>query len=170
MSRLKNNEIKAKSVIVIDKDGKKMGEMPLMNAIALAQLNELDLIQMNEEEIPVCKIISYSKILYEEKRKTKAHSKPDNSSKMKEVKFKTAIGEHDLQTKISHINSFLEKGNRVQITIQLNRHQKERSDVAKEFLDQILLNLSQKYSLLSSPAMREYSYGVTLMSGVKKVK
>jgi translation initiation factor IF-3 len=170
MKKLINSEIKASKIMVIDKNGKKIGEIGLLDGLALAQTDNLDLIQVNEEEIPVCKIANYNKMIYEEKKKLKSNLKPDNSSKMKEVKFKTAIGEHDLQTKISQINTFLEKGNRVQITIVLNRHQKERSDVAKDFLNQVLSGLSQKYSLQGNPAMRDYSYGVVLMSGVKKVK
>ena len=170
MKRLKNSEIKAEKVIVVDKSGKRLGESPLLNALAMAQAEDLDLIQMNDEEVPVCKIANFNKMAYEENKKMKANSKPDHSSKMKEIKLKTAIGEHDLQTKISQINSFLEKGNRVQITVILNRHQKERVDIAKGFLDQVLENVSQKYSLHGDPFKRDYAYGIILMSGIKRGK
>ncbi len=167
MEKLKNEEIKSPILLVIGENGEKIGNINLEEAIALAKSKEKDLIQITNDEIPVCKIAVFSKFIYEEKKKEKSQHKPDSSSKMKEVKVKTAIGEHDLATKISQINSFLNKGNKVQLTIQLNRTQRDKLDLAKSFSDKILAGLSHKYTLLGTPSKKDNTYIVLLNSGKK---
>ena len=123
----------------------------------------LDLVQMSTTDIPVCKILNNSKLEYEEKKKLK-HNKNLNVEKFKEVKFKTAISEHDLNTKINHINEFLNKGFRVQVAAQIMNRQVNGNKVAKGLLDNTLLKITSPYKMVSEPEVRGNLYSVTICS------
>ena len=79
-----NNEIRAEYVIVVSDNGKQ--QLHIRDAIKLAEANGLDLVAMNNDVIPVCKLMDYKKHLYEQKRKKKESIK---KQRMNEIGFKT---------------------------------------------------------------------------------
>lgn len=168
MNKLKNEEILVKKLLLINSKGENLGEKTIEEAMELAEDHECDLVQVGNGEVPVCKLIDYSKMAYNEQKKKK---KKNAADKIKEVRFRTAIGEHDIQTKISHIDKFLKKGFKVQVTIQTNRRQRGNIAVAKDLLEDILGKVETVHTILNDPVMKGNFYSTTISpSGTKKAK
>lgn len=109
----RNEEIRANFLLVVDEEGKKVGEMSKAEALKLAEKEGKDLVLINwQVKPPIAKIIEYGKFLYQLKKKEKARKK---QKELKEVRISFNIGEHDLQTKRKQIEKFLTKGHRVRI-------------------------------------------------------
>ena len=95
-----------------------LGEMPTATALGLAKEKELDLVEVApNQKPPVCKIMSYSKFKYEEKKKARKGKVKGKTKDLKEMRFAPHIGDGDLQHKLNRTKEFLEKGHKVKITI-----------------------------------------------------
>ena len=93
----RNDRIRAAEVRVIGPEGTNLGTMPPKKALELAQKVGLDLIEISPgARPPVCRILDYGKYLYEESKKQK--DTKQQSTKLKEVKFRISIGQHDSVT------------------------------------------------------------------------
>ena len=67
---------------------------------------------------PVCRIMDYGKFRYEESQKAKESRKKTIQMSIKEVKFRPKIGKGDFDTKVRHMQDFLEEGHKVKVTLQ----------------------------------------------------
>ena len=96
-----NKRIRAQEVRVIDQDGKMIGVIPITEALRLAFEANLDLVEVSPNiDPPVCKIASYSKMKYEEQKKTNLNKKKQKIMETKEIKMSLNIGDGDFKTKI----------------------------------------------------------------------
>lgn len=112
-----NRRIRAQRVRVIDADGNQAGVMAIRDAQALADRHSMDLVEISPNaEPPVCKIIDYGKYRYDQTKKEKESKKAQHQVKVKEIKLKPNIDEHDFQTKLKSARVFLEKGNKVKVS------------------------------------------------------
>ncbi|NGX31545.1 MAG: Translation initiation factor IF-3 [Chlamydiae bacterium] len=112
-----NMEIRVPQVRVSGPDGESLGIMLTKDALRLADEKGLDLVEIAPmASPPACKIIDYGKLLYEKAKKEKESKKSQHQVKVKEVKFKPTIEEHDFQFKLKHAREFIEKGNKVKLT------------------------------------------------------
>lgn len=112
-----NRQIRALKVRVIGSDGKQVGLLPIKDALALAEQEGLDLVEISPNaEPPVCKVIDYGKFRYDQTKREKESKKAQVVIKVKEVKLKPNIDEHDFQTKLRQARQFIEKGNKVKVT------------------------------------------------------
>ncbi len=113
-----NREIRARKVRVISSTGEQIGLLDTEEALRRAEQQKLDLVEIAPNASPpVCKIIDYGKFRYDQTKREKESKKASHQVKVKEVKVKPNIGEHDLDTKMRHAKGFLEKGNKVKFTI-----------------------------------------------------
>lgn len=116
-----NNEIRAEVIELVANDGAGVQRIELSKAIALAEQTGEDVVVVgNKNEVPVCKIMSYSKYLYDKKRKEKERLKKSrqNAQDTKEIIISTAISEHDLKTKAKNVDRILKDNNKVKLTIR----------------------------------------------------
>jgi len=104
-------------VRVIGAAGEQLGVMPLHEALRLVDAAGLDLVEVAAEaQPPVCRIMDYGKFRYEQKKKThgaKKHGVVD----VKEVKMGSRTDPHDVVHKVKNIRNFIEKGQRVKVSI-----------------------------------------------------
>ncbi len=118
----KNKQIRAREVRVIGNDGKLIGILQLQQALQLAQNAGLDLVEISPKaQPPVCKILDFGKYMYEEGKKAK--SQKATATKLKEIKLGAAIEQNDFLTKLRQAESFLFKGNKVKLYINLKGRQ-----------------------------------------------
>jgi translation initiation factor IF-3 len=92
-----NEHIPYDTLLVINSDGRNLGEMTKTDALALAEEQELDLILLapkRENSLAIAKIVNYGKYLYEQKAKSKDNRQ--KTIKVKEITVKPQIGDHDL--------------------------------------------------------------------------
>lgn len=133
-----NEKIKGREFRVISESGEQLGIMSAQQALELAAQQELDLVEISPNaEPPVCKIMNYGKFKYEQTRKQKEAKKNQKQVVIKEVKISARIDEHDLETKISHIEKFLEKDNKVKVTLTLFGREKMNAELGIGTLDMI---------------------------------
>jgi translation initiation factor IF-3 len=112
----RNQRIRASEVRVIGPDGGQLGLMSSGDAYQLAQRAGLDLVEVAATaRPPVCRIMDFGKYVYEQQKKSKESK--STGSKVKEVKFRVRIEQHDFITKLRHAEEFLDKGNKVKLTL-----------------------------------------------------
>ena len=91
---------------------------------------------------PVCKIVDYGKLKYEEKKKQQQSKKKQHVVKLKEIRLRPRIDEHDLMTKLNSGRKFLEDGAKVKITLMFRGRELSRIDLGKLVMDRVLEELA----------------------------
>ena len=137
-----NERIKAKTVLLILDDGSNRGEVPLGEAIYLANSKGLDLWQVSTtNNIPTCKIVDFGKLMYEQVKKTKQNKKDHKLHETKEIKVSYHIGDHDLATKHKIIHKLLAKKHKILYTLELGG--RRECFMIKEAMEKINNSLSE---------------------------
>ncbi len=114
-----NEQIRDKEVRVVGEEGEQLGIMSVKDAQKLAEDAGLDLVKIAPTaKPPVCKIVDYGKFKYEQTRRDKESKKKQKVIDIKEVRMSPNIDTNDLNTKISAARKFIQKGDRVKVTIR----------------------------------------------------
>ena len=96
-----NEKIKYNTLFVIDENGENLGEIPTSKALEMAKNKSLDLLVIAvQQQKVIAKILDYGKFKFEQQRKQKENKKNQVIAKIKEIKFKTIICDHDLSVKV----------------------------------------------------------------------
>ncbi|MBW1841907.1 MAG: translation initiation factor IF-3 [Deltaproteobacteria bacterium] len=133
-----NKNIRAKEVRVIDPDGNQVGVIPTYKALAVANDFGLDLVEISPNaNPPVCKIMDYGRYKYEMTKKRQEAKKKQSTFQLKEIKVRPKTGEHDLNTKINHIKKFIEKKDKVKVTVVFRGREITLSKQGMELLQRI---------------------------------
>jgi len=133
-----NRDIRAKEVRVIDDEGNQLGILPLHRALAAADERGLDLVEVSPSaEPPVCKIMDYGRFKYEQTKKNQEAKKKQATVHLKEVKVRPKTDTHDLETKIKMIRRFLEKKDKVKVSVFFRGREIALSDKGKDLLKMI---------------------------------
>ena len=133
-----NRDIKAKEVRLIDQNNQQVGVVAIADALRMAEEAELDLVEVSgEAKPPVCKIVDFKKIQYEQKRRARESRKKQKTVEVKEVKMRPSIDKHDYETKMNHAREFLKAGNKVKFTFMYKGRERTHQDRAQKLLDQI---------------------------------
>ena len=85
-------------------------------AMQMAEDDGLNLVAMNNNDVPVCKIMDYSKFMYERK-KAQRKNQSQKKVEVKEIQLSPNIAEHDMQIKAKAASKFLSAGNRVKVSV-----------------------------------------------------
>jgi translation initiation factor IF-3 len=137
----KNDRIRALEVRVIGADGKQVGVMAIRDAVRLAQTSGLDLVEVSPgTRPPVCRVLDYGKYMYELGKKQKDHK--SHTSKLKEIKLRPRIEQHDYETKLRHAEEFLFDGNKVKMTLFFKGRELEHKDLGFEMVKRALADLA----------------------------
>jgi len=115
-----NEEIRVRTVQLINQNGENIGAISRDEALKLATEVQLDLVMIapkGAEGMPVVKIMDFGKVLYEKKKKLAEAKKRQKIVQVKELKFRPKIGEHDLLTKMKRGVEFLKAGKHLKITL-----------------------------------------------------
>ena len=107
-----NEEIRVREVRVVDDNGATV--MSTREALELAQQRGEDLVEISPNATPpVCRIIDYSKFLYQQKKRAKEMKQKQVKQEVKEIRFGPQTDEHDYNFKLKHAMEFLQEGNKV---------------------------------------------------------
>lgn len=121
----------------------------ISEAFSRAEDLGLDLVLVSTDVTPpVVRIQDFKKIEYEKKKARKASKQV---SSLKEVQFKVNISDHDLATKISKIEKFLERGDKVKISVKLKGRERESPERAHELLRRVENTVDCKISRIPGP-------------------
>lgn len=131
-----NERIRDKEVRVIGQDGEQLGIMSAKDAMKLAREAELDLVKIAPTaKPPVCKIIDYGKYRYELARKEKEAKKKQRTMEVKEVRLSPNIDTNDLNTKANQARKFIQKGDKVKVTLRFRGREMAHVNYTKQILD-----------------------------------
>jgi translation initiation factor IF-3 len=115
-----------------------MGIVPLYKALGAAQEAGLDLVEISPNaNPPVCKIMDYGRFRYEQTKKQQEAKKKQVTAQVKEIKVRPKTGEHDLTVKVGHIKRFLEKKDKVKVTVMFRGREITLSQLGREVLDKV---------------------------------
>ncbi len=107
-----NEQIHVREVRVVSEDGSEV--MPTRKAMDLARQQGVDLVEISPNaQPPVCRLIDYSKFLYQQKKRQKEMKQKQVKVEVKEIRFGPQTDEHDYQFKLKHAQEFLLEGNKV---------------------------------------------------------
>ena len=107
-----NGQIHAREVRVVSDNGAEV--MPTRQALDLARQQGVDLVEISPNaQPPVCRIIDYSKFLYQQKKRQKEMKQKQVKVEVKEIRFGPQTDDHDYQFKLKHAKEFLDEGNKV---------------------------------------------------------
>ena len=124
-----NEQIRDKEIRLIGEDGEQLGIMSTREAMKLAAEAELDLVKIAPTaKPPVCKIIDYGKYKYELTRKEKEAKKKQKTVDVKEVRLSPNIDTNDLNTKVNNAKKFIQKGNKVKVTLRFRGRESTYAD------------------------------------------
>ena len=150
-----NEQIRDREVRVIGENGEQLGTMSPKDAMKLAREAELDLVKIAPTaKPPVCKIIDYGKYRYELARKEKEAKKKQKVVEVKEVRLSPNIDTNDLNTKMNSARKFLEKGNKVKVTLRFRGREMAHTASSKHILDEFAESLND-IATVEKPAKLE---------------
>nr|WP_314506023.1 translation initiation factor IF-3 [uncultured Lachnoanaerobaculum sp.] len=162
-----NEQIKVKEVRLISSEGEQLGVVSINEAREKAEEAGLDLVLIAPTaKPPVCKIIDYGKFRYEITRKDKEAKKKQKTIEIKEVRLSPNIDTNDLNTKVSSARKFLEKGNKVKVTLRFRGREMARMFKSKYILDDFAEALSE-VATIDKPSKAEGRSLVMFLSAKK---
>lgn len=91
---------------------------------------------------PVCKIVDHGKLKYEEKKKQQINKKKQHVVKLKEIRLRPRIENHDLMTKLNHGRKFLSEGAKLKVTLMFRGRELARIDLGKIVMNRVLEELA----------------------------
>lgn len=107
-----NEQIRVREVRVVSEDGSEV--MPTRKALDMARNEGVDLVEISPNaQPPVCRLIDYSKFLYQQKKRQKEMKQKQVKQEVKEIRFGPQTDDHDYKFKLKHAIEFLEEGNKV---------------------------------------------------------
>ena len=107
-----NEQIRVREVRIASEDGSSI--MPTRQALELARTKGVDLVEISPNaQPPVCRLIDYSKFLYQQKKHAKEMKAKQAKVEVKEIRFGPQTDEHDYNFKLKHAMEFLNEGNKV---------------------------------------------------------
>jgi translation initiation factor IF-3 len=122
-------------------EGIEPGIYPTEKALAMAEAQGLDLVEISPNAVPpVCRIIDYKKFLYEKKRKEKEMKANSKQSEVKEIRFTPTTDDHDFDFKCKHAEKFLKEGDKVKAYVQF----KGRAIMFKDRGELLLLKFAER--------------------------
>ena len=107
-----NEQIRVREVRIVGEDGSEV--VPTRKALDMAHQKGVDLVEISPNaQPPVCRLIDYSKFLYQQKKHQKEMKQKQVKVEVKEIRFGPQTDEHDYQFKLKHAREFLNEGNKV---------------------------------------------------------
>ncbi|BCN32488.1 translation initiation factor IF-3 [Anaeromicropila herbilytica] len=150
-----NEQIRDKEVRLIGEDGEQLGVVAVKDAMKLAKEANLDLVKIAPTaKPPVCKIIDYGKYRYELARKEKEAKKKQKTTEVKEVRLSPNIEDNDLNTKVNQARKFLEKGDKVKVSLRFRGREMAHMGTSKQILDTFYEKL-EDIAVVEKPAKLE---------------
>ncbi len=149
-----NERIRISQVRVIGADGAQLGVMVPAEAIKLAREQGLDLVEVAPQTTPpVCRIMDFNKFRYEEQRQEREAKKKHRVAKLKEVKFKPHIEEHDYRVKLERLKRFLMRGDQAKVTMVYRGRELAHTELGRRILDRLIEDLKTMSRVERNPML-----------------
>ena len=139
-----NERIRVPQVRLVGPKGEQVGIVPIRKALDLANQDELDLVEVAANvEPPVCRIMDFSKFKYDQEKKEREAKKHQIKMHLKEIRLKPGIEEHDYQVKLKQAISFLNKKDKVKVSLFFRGRQMAHLDLGRRVFDRFITDAQQ---------------------------
>lgn len=146
-----NENIRAREVRLIDANGDQLGIKSRQEALEIAETRNLDLVLVAPNaKPPVCRIMDYGKYRFEQQKKEKEARKKQKVINVKEVRLSPSIEEHDFNTKLRNARKFIDKGDKVKVSIRF----RGRAITHKELGQKVLERFAEECKDIASVEQR----------------
>jgi translation initiation factor IF-3 len=123
-------------------------------AMQKAHESGLDLVEISpESRPPVCRIMDYGKFKYAQKKKTAEARRNQVVVTLKEIKLRPKIEQHDYQTKLDRIKSFLEEGHKVKVTMMFRGREITHQEIARAIMARIVSEIKAMAAIEQMPKL-----------------
>ena len=123
---------------LIDDQNNQLGVLSLDAALRIANEKGLDLVEVAPQaNPPVCRLMDYGRYKFETVKREKDQRRKQNVIKLKEMKLRPKVAEHDFQTKFKGLRQFLEAGEKVKVTIMFRGREMVHQDIGRRLLDRV---------------------------------
>jgi len=157
-----NEQIRISPIRLIGADGEQLGLVPTSQALEKARDAGLDLVEVApDERPPVCKILDYGKMRFEQSQKGSKNKV--RQQKLKEIRVRPKTGEHDVQTKVNQARKFLEHNDKVQVIVLFRGREMQHVEEGKRVLDMVLAGLADAGKVERPPSMDGRKMTVLIM-------
>jgi len=125
-------------VRLIDDQNNQLGVLSTDAALRIANEKGLDLVEVAPQASPpVCRLMDYGRFKFDSIKREKEQRRKQNVIKLKEMKLRPKVAEHDFQTKFKGLKQFLEAGEKVKVTIMFRGREMVHQDIGRKILDRV---------------------------------
>ena len=146
--------ITSPKVLLIGAAGEKMGTVDTDSALAMAEDEGLDLVEVSPNaDPPVCKILDYGKLKYQEQKKASEARKRQKTVDVKEIKMRPNIDTHDYDVKMRNVMKFLEGGDKVKVTMRFRGREMAHQELGMDVLNRVRDDVEELSKVEAVPKM-----------------
>jgi len=139
-----NGEITAREIRLVGMEGEQIGVVSLREAIALAEENDVDLVEISPTaQPPVCKLMDYGKFKYEQSKKRHEAKQKQKQVQIKEIKFRPGTDDGDYNVKLRNLIRFLNDGDKAKITLRFRGREMAHQDIGLALLKRVEADLAE---------------------------
>jgi translation initiation factor IF-3 len=156
-------------VRLVADNGDQLGIVPLVDAMRMAEEQEVDLVEIAPlAKPPVCKLMDYGKFRYREQKKAHEAKLKQKQIQVKEIKFRPRTDEGDYKIKLNKLVQFLEEGDKVKVTLRFRGREMAHQEFGFRVLERVKADLEPHGVVEQFPKM-EGRQMVMVMAPKKKV-
>ena len=149
-----NEDIEVPQVRLVDENGEQVGVVLIDEALQRAADVQLDLVEVSPNaEPPVCKIIDYGKLKYQEQKKKNEARKKQKIIEVKEIKLRPNIDTHDYDVKMRSARRFIDDGDKVKVTLRFRGREMAHQDLGAQVLERVREELDEIAKVEQMPKM-----------------
>lgn len=149
-----NERIRVPAVRVIDDKGLQLGVLTVKEALTMARDLDLDLVEVAPtSDPPVCRLLDYGKFKYLQSTKERELRRSNKQFLLREVRFSTRIGTHDIQAKQRIIQRLLKEGSKVKVSVRFRGREMQHPELGVNLLRQVAEELKEVSKLDQTPNM-----------------
>ena len=139
-----NRDIRHSEIRLIGAKGEKHGIVKIEEALRLSEEANLDLVEISPTAVPpVCKIVDFGKLKYEQQKREKLQKKKQHVTIQKEIRLHPNTDTHDFDFKARHAEKFLKDGNKVKVAVLFKGRELAYKDHGKELLIRFIERLDE---------------------------
>ncbi len=167
-----NEMIRVEQVRLIGEDGEQLGIMPTGEALARAQSDNLDLVEISPTaQPPVCRIMDFGKYKYQQQKKIHDQKRKHHGVEMKQLRIKSfRIDPHDVKIKLKKAREFIEGGHRLLFTLMFRAREHSHADLAETLLREQFARPLEDIAKVDSPPRKEGRKMTMTLSPLPNIK
>lgn len=141
-----------------------MGVMPLHEALKMVETQGIDLVEVSPEaQPPVCRMMDYGKYRYQQRKRSQGAKKKQTFVAVKEVKMGSRTDPHDLVYKVRNIRKFIERGQRVKVSVFFRGREITHPELGREMLNRVVGQVQDVAKVDITPRLEGRSMALLLV-------